>query len=123
MFYVGILSTQEKKGRLSDLLREFRARHGLSSRALARRIGLNPTSLSAYLDGISYPSPDTREKIAKAIGMTPNELESYLDSVPIKPLQGVEQIKQDIKALNRAEFLEVAESVLERLLSDAKSVL
>ncbi|HEY9697062.1 MAG TPA: helix-turn-helix transcriptional regulator [Trichocoleus sp.] len=117
------MSTQEKKGRLSDLLREFRARHGLSSRALARRIGLNPTSLSAYLDGISYPSPDTREKIAKAIGMTPNELESYLDSVPIKPLQGVEQIKQDIKALNRAEFLEVAESVLERLLSDAKSVL
>lgn len=113
------VSFELQKQRLSELLREYRAQHNLTGRALAKRLGLNPTSLLNYVDQTAYPSTTTREKIAQVVGMTPLELEAYLNNFQVKPLRPVEQIKQDIRALGRDDFLEIAPVVLHRLLLEA----
>lgn len=115
------MSIDRQKERLAELLREYRQSHNLTGRALARHIKLNPASLASYMDQTSYPTPETRSKIARAINMTPAELEADLNRFAIEPLLGVEQIIQDVRALNRQDFLAVAAVVFERLLSDAKS--
>ena len=115
------MSIDQKKGRLASLLRDYRVRSNLTGRALAKHIGLNPTSLFSYIDEISYPTPETRAKIARAIGMTPPELEAHLDDIPVQPLQPAEQIKQDIRALNQEDFLEVIQVVFDRLLHEMRS--
>lgn len=114
------MSTEEKKARLSRLLQDFQARHEMTARALARRIKVNPTSMSNYLDGTSYPTPETREKIAKAIGMTSSELESYLNDVPLQPLGTLEETLQDIRAMSDRDFHEVLSVVLERVRDDLR---
>jgi transcriptional regulator with XRE-family HTH domain len=114
------MSSAEQKQKLADLLRDFRLKQNLSQRKLAARIGINPTSLTSYADGTSYPTPETRAKIAAAIGKTTPELEAYLNDVPVKPLAAMDQIKQDIRALSRAEFYEVAEVVAARMLEEMK---
>lgn len=115
------MSLEQQKERLAKLLRDHRTRNNLTGRSFAKKLGLNPTSLLSYLDEVSYPSAETRQKIARAIGMTPPELEAYLNDIQIKPLQSVEQIKQDVRAMSQEEFLQVAEVVLQRLLDDSKA--
>lgn len=117
------MSLELQRARLSDLLRGYRTNNELSQRALARRLGINPTSLMAYLDATAYPLPDTRERIAKALGMTPGELEAYLNDVPMQPLNSLEQVKQDVRAMNPEDFLEIVEVVFRRLLEDSRSQL
>jgi transcriptional regulator with XRE-family HTH domain len=114
------MSSAEQKQKLADLLRDFRLKQNLSQRKLAARIGINPTSLTSYADGTSSPTPETRAKIAAAIGKTTPELEAYLNDVRVKPLAAMDQIKQDIRALSRAEFYEVAEVVAARMLEEMK---
>lgn len=112
------MSLEPQKSKLAALLRDYRDQHNLTGRALAKKLGLNPTSLMNYLDEVGYPGPETREKIARGLGLTPPELESYLNNFDLKPLQPLEQIKQDIRSLSPSEFLEVARTVFDRLERD-----
>ena len=49
-------------------------RSGLTQEEVARRCGLNPTTLSHYLVGSRMPDFDTAMKIAKHTGNTPEAL-------------------------------------------------
>ncbi|WP_179228597.1 helix-turn-helix domain-containing protein [Leptolyngbya ohadii] len=113
-------SIQQKKDRLSELLHKVKQQANLSGRQLAKRLGVSQTSAQSYLDAIVYPGAEVRAQIARAIGMTPVELEAYLDDVPVAPLQPLEQIKQDLRAMNRSDFQEVAEVMFERILNEMK---
>jgi len=117
------LANQEKKERLAALLNAYLAAENISSRELARRLKLNPTSISSYLQAVSLPSEKTRETIARLLKMTPRELEAELNAVALQPEREVEQLKRDIRLLEHREFLEVAEVVIERLLSEMRSQL
>lgn len=117
------MSTELKKVRLAQVLRAFQAEQGLSARELARRIKLNPTSLGNYLDGTSYPTPESREKIAKALRLTPTELERYLDDVPLQPIASLDQTLQDIRAMNPDDFQAVVEVVFARIQDDLRRAL
>lgn len=114
------MSLEPQKEKLAALLKDYRDRHNLSGRAFAKKLGLNPTSLMSYLEEMTYPSAETRQRIARGIGMTPQELEAYLNDIPIKPINLLEQTIQDIRAMRREEFLVVAEVVFRRLLDESK---
>lgn len=109
---------EQKRKRLADLLDDYRQRNNLTKRALARKLGLNTTSILSYLDCLTFPTLENRERIARALDMTPPELEAYLDDISLKPLRQLEQIKQDIRALDRRDFIEIAQVVCDRLLAE-----
>lgn len=65
----------------AELLRSFRQKSGLSQRALAREIGLNPTLVNRSEAG-DRPASDTTEisSIARALGLTAAERDELLAS-------------------------------------------
>jgi transcriptional regulator with XRE-family HTH domain len=55
---------------VSDLLREARARQGLSVRALAARAGCSPSFISQVENGQASPSISSLERLVQALGLT-----------------------------------------------------
>ncbi|MBE9178644.1 helix-turn-helix transcriptional regulator [Oculatella sp. LEGE 06141] len=96
--------------------------NNLSGRQLARRLGVSQPSALAYLDAVTYPSQETRESIAPVLNMTPVELESYLDDIPVQPQKLLDEVLQEIRAMGRDDFSEVARVVFDRLLDERKAV-
>lgn len=79
---------------LGDIIKTYRAEHGLSVRAFASRCGLSNTYLATLERGVSprgdivAPSVDTYRSIAAAMGITVNDLISQVDdliSLNLKP--------------------------------------
>ena len=55
-------------------LRAARARRDISQGELAKRTGLNLTTISQYEDGAFVPGADKIIALAEALGVTPNDL-------------------------------------------------
>lgn len=113
-------AVQYKKDRLSELLHAYKRQNNLSGRQLAKRLGVSQTSAQSYLDGTVFPGIEIRAQIARAVNMTPVEMEAYLDDVPVQPIQSVEQVKQEIRAMSQADFQEIVAAVFERIQNDLK---
>lgn len=114
---------EQQKEELANLLREFKIVHNLSGRELARRIGMNPATVASWIDKTSYPTPESRHKIARALKMTPVELESRLVNIAVQSSAPLEQVKQEIRAMNRRDFQDVVATVFDRIQHDlARSI-
>lgn len=108
------MSQQLRKERLSKLLIEYCAKQNLSGNRLAKVLQVSQTSAQAYLDGVTFPGEDARQRIAELLGMTFEELKARLDNQPIATELSVEDICQEIRALNLENFLQVYRMVSER---------
>lgn len=114
-----VAELQDKKERFAELLREYMRQENLTGRQLAMRLKLAQPTVLSYLDAISMPSEETRRKIAPILGLTVTELNAKLEGAPVSSEIPVEIIKQEIRAMSRADFAEVAQVVFDRLLIEA----
>ena len=108
------VSQQLRKERLSKLLIEYCAKHNLSGNRLAKVLQVSQTSAQAYLDGVTFPGEDIRRRIADLVGMTFEELKAKLDNQQIATELSVEDICQEIRAMDLADFLQVYQMVAAR---------
>ena len=60
-------------GRLSELRREA----GLTQRGLALKIGVTPSAVGNYEQGVSFPREEVLYRLFDALSCTPNELFGY----------------------------------------------
>lgn len=112
---------QAKKDRLANLLREYMRQENLSGRKLAQRLKLSQPTVLAYLDGVTFPSEETRQRIAEVLGLTLAEVDARLEDSPVQPQITVSLLKQEIRALNREDFAQVAQVVFDRLLAELET--
>ena len=106
------IEVERRRFLLAELLRKHMAERNLSQRQLARSLGLNPTSVGAYLDMSAWPGPDNRDNIAEVLGWSRLELDAYLEERPLQSSRPLEQLKADLRALSEAEFPEIFELVV-----------
>jgi transcriptional regulator with XRE-family HTH domain len=105
----------EKAQLLGEILRTFLKSKGWSARDLTRSSDVDPSSISAYLQGITFPEKENREKLAKAMQISSDELDAQLGLTVAKPKSKVDEICRDIRLLNDDEFAQVADTVFERI--------
>jgi transcriptional regulator with XRE-family HTH domain len=108
----------EKRQRLADLLKRLISDKNWSERELARQLGISPTSVQAYVDGVTYPGEENRANIARLLGMTREELDAELEAKPVRRRNTVEEVSQEIRAMNRDEFAQIARVVFDRTASE-----
>ncbi len=111
------METGQKRERLASLLIDFAEKEGLSGHQLSRRIGVSQPSTRAYLDGVTYPSEETRRKIAKAMGLTFEEFQSKIDDTVVQRERTTEEVCREIRIMSDEDFVEVAGVVFERSLA------
>ena len=70
MRMVKAIETRGGEQQVGDLLREARARQGLSVRALAARAGCSPSFISQVENGQTSPSISSLERLVQALGLT-----------------------------------------------------
>lgn len=112
---------QAKRDRLSELLREYMRRENLSGRKLAQRLKLSQPTVLAYLDGVTFPSEETRQRIAEVLGLTLTEFDARLEDSPVQPQLSLSLLKQEIRAMSREDFAQIARVVFDRLLSEMET--
>jgi transcriptional regulator with XRE-family HTH domain len=108
----------EKRQRLAELLKRLISDKNWSERELARQLGISPTSVQAYVDGVTYPGEENRANIARLLGMTREELDAELEAKPVRRRNTVEEVSQEIRAMNRDEFAQIARVVFDRTASE-----
>lgn len=64
--------------RLSGALEELKRRRGWSLRALARELGVSPSTAESWIKGWRTPDLERVPAIADALGETPGEVASWL---------------------------------------------
>ncbi len=79
-----------RKEQLSDIMQNYRLKHGLSPEQMAKRCGISRSFYYLLLKGKDYktgekisPSMETYESIAKGMGMTRDELISRVEGRPM----------------------------------------
>ncbi len=70
MIAVKDATTPTSEQRVGEIVRELRARQGLSLRTLAARAGFSPSFLSQVERGQASPSISSLERLAQALGVT-----------------------------------------------------
>lgn len=114
------MEIEERREKLASLLIDFAEREGLSGHQLAKRIGVSQPSARAYLDGVTYPSEESRRKIAKGMGLTFEEFQSKIDGTPVQRQRSTDEVCKEIRIMSDEDFAEVAAVVFERSLAQLK---
>lgn len=96
---------------IGNRIRELRQKVGLSGRALAIKVGLDPSQINKIEHNINKPSLDALEKICTALGITLSEF--FSDTQEQEPLPPeVRQICEKVKRLP-PDKLKVLNAVLD----------
>lgn len=93
---------------------------GWTERELARRSGVHPSSIQDYIDGITLPNKENRERLASVLNMSIDELDTELEMVVAKPKRTVDELCRDIRLLSAEDFAIVMEVVFERVRREFK---
>lgn len=113
---------QEKRERLAAILREYMRRENLSGRKLAQRLELSQPTVLAYLDGVTFPSEETRQRIATVLQMTLTELDAQLNASVVEPQFTLDLVKQEIRAMSPDDFSEIMRVVFDRALLERQTL-
>ncbi|NJR37762.1 MAG: helix-turn-helix transcriptional regulator [Leptolyngbyaceae cyanobacterium CSU_1_4] len=108
------MSQQLRKERLSQLLIDYCGERNLSGNKLAKELKVSPTSAQAYLDGVTFPGEETRQRIADLLNITYEELSAKLDDQILSAEISVDEICQEVRAMKLEDFLQVYRAVVER---------
>ncbi|PHJ38055.1 hypothetical protein P378_11985 [Desulforamulus profundi] len=96
---------------IGNRIRELRQKVGLSGRALAIKVGLDPSQINKIEHNVNKPSLDALEKICTALGITLSEF--FSDTQEQEPLPPeVRQICEKVKQLP-PDKLKVLNAVLD----------
>ncbi len=118
----GYMSRLQQARKLSKLLIELIHERGWTERELARRAEISSTSIQNYMDGITLPNKENRERLAAQMGMSVDQLDIQIGVISsASPTQGVDAICRDIELLSRQDFEVVFERVFKRALRELKS--
>lgn len=107
-------SLDEKKQRLSDLLRQQLAERGEEQSQLARLAGVSDSTLSSWILQRQYPSESNRLKLANALGWTLAKLDAELNGNNYDPTLrfGFEECQEFIRYCPREVFIQLWQTVI-----------
>jgi transcriptional regulator with XRE-family HTH domain len=104
--------------KLAEILRSLILKNEWTERELARRSGIHPSSIQDYMDGITLPTKENREKLATVLGVGVDELDAQLGLSVAKPKRSTDELCRDIRLLTSQDFTIVAQVVLDRLMAE-----
>ena len=96
----------DKAKRLRDLIKELRG--DLTKGQFARKIGVDPSTVSVWESGRSYPESESMSKIAHFKGWSLGQLEVYLRKGELPTEDPVEQMLRKIKTLPSESLVRVS---------------
>jgi hypothetical protein len=102
------------KERLARLLIEMQESLSLSNRAFGEFIGADYMSIQSYIKKTATPGKGNLIKIAKARGWTLEELEAHIEDRPVSQKYRLEEILQEVRALDPVQAAEVAKVAMNR---------
>lgn len=103
---------EAKADRLKALITEMRGELGL--RAFARVVGVSPGAMHNWQEGLNQPDKNGLQKLARLKGWTVDELSAYLDGLPFPSPDEISMpaLREAIKKLTAAQALEVVQLAL-----------
>lgn len=120
---IAIMSRLQHARKLGQILLKFIDQKGWTTRELGRRAGVDTTSIQNYVDGITLPNAENRERLAAIMSKSRDELELEIGLIAeVRSNRSIQAMCRDARLLNAEDFAMLAQVVFERAATDLRSI-